>query len=318
MKVQYPVLVIKSGIDDDTLESIIKQIGTKHGEKLYMVIDTYGGDPSIGYRIMRMLQQQYDLIIAIIPDVAFSTGTLMALGADIIYMHPAASLGPLDTQIQHPTDGGQISSLEIRENLNTLSGSALSYATSYYVRLRNKMQIGKVHASKVAFDAAIKVITPIAEKIDPIYLQMSMRTSRVGQSYASKLLKARMLKDYPVVADKVSHLLANSYDYHGYAIMLDEAQDELLLTAYSLTNLAEWEGGIKKQYEDSYVNAVQVYIDDETDEDATEATPAPETTAPVVQDDGQQKNKKVTKSKKNSAKSQPARAKIKTGRKASK
>ena len=308
MNVQYPVAVIKSGIDDDTLEEIIKQLPEEKAELLYLVIDTYGGDPSIGYRIMKMLQGQYETIVAIIPNVAYSTGTLMALGADIIYMHPSASLGPLDTQIQHPNDGGQISSLEIRENLNTLSGSALSYATSFYRRMRSDMQIGKVHASKLAFEAAIKVVQPIAEKIDPIYLQMSMRTSRVGQSYAARLLKARMHKDYPAVADKVSSFLANSYDYHGYAIMIDEARDELLLNVEPLEELTEWIGGIEKQYEDTRENAVQIYIDQEDVSDVNREAAGDQDASTSTTDDPD-----VT-----SVKSNKTHAKIKRGRRATK
>ncbi len=275
MEITYHLLTIKGEIHEGTLDKVIEVLPVDDTQLLFIGIDTFGGDPSIGYRIMRMLHSRYETIIALVPNVAYSTGTLMALGADTIYMHEGASLGPLDMQIQHPTAGGQISSLEIRDTLNTLSGSSLSYAEGYYRRLRTRMQIGKVQAAKIAFKASQDIVKPIIEKIDPIYLQMSMRTSKVGQSYATKLLTARMMKDAPAVAGQVSSVLANEYDYHGYAIMYDEARDDLMLSVDLLANLSVWESDLKANFnadkDGVTFHHATLTVPDDTAEDGTDA-----------------------------------------------
>jgi len=38
-------------------------------------------------------------ITCIVPFYAFSAGTLIAVGANEIFMHPSASLGPVDPQV---------------------------------------------------------------------------------------------------------------------------------------------------------------------------------------------------------------------------
>lgn len=92
MEITYHLLTIKGEIHEGTLDKVIEVLPVDDTQLLFIGIDTFGGDPSIGYRIMRMLHSRYETIIALVPNVAYSTGTLMALGADTIYMHEGASL----------------------------------------------------------------------------------------------------------------------------------------------------------------------------------------------------------------------------------
>src|SRR5688572_17386752 len=230
MKTKYPVLLVRGGIYDDTLGSISDSLSGKRGAVLYLVIDSPGGDPSIGYRIMNLLQAKYEKIIAVVPDEAYSTATLMVLGADKIYMQESACLGPLDIQVKHPTDGTMISTLEIRDVLSTLAGSVKTYAEDFFDSLKSaNLQLGKKDAAEISTRAATDIAKHSIEKIDPVYLQSSIRNSRIGQKYAENLLASRMMKDYPKLARAVSVHLANNYDYHGYAITSKEAADVLAL-----------------------------------------------------------------------------------------
>lgn len=258
MKIKYPVLLVRGGIYDDALLSVGDTLAGKKGERLYLVIDSLGGDPSIGYRIMSLLQAKYDKIIAVVPGEAYSTATLMVLGADEIYMQESACLGPLDIQIKHPTDGTMISTLEIREVLNTLAGSVKTYAEDFAESLKSNVQLGKKDAAELSMKAATDVVRPVIEKIDPIYLQSSIRTSRIGQKYAENLLVSRMMKDYPKLARLVSVHLANNYDYHGYAITPKEAAETLALNVMDVDELTEWED-IKDIYKKNKSSGVKLF-----------------------------------------------------------
>ena len=241
MKTTYPVLTIRGGIDDDTLAAVARELSEKRGDTLYMVIDSLGGDPSVGYRIMNLLQAKYKKLVAVVPNEAYSTATLMVLGTDEIYMQNSACLGPLDIQMKHPSDGTMISTLEIGEVLNTLAGSVKTFAEDFSVSLKDSSRLGKRDAADLSMRTAVEMVKPIVEKIDPIYLQSSVRTSRIGQKYAEKLLSSRMMKKSPRLARLVSIHLANNYDYHGYAISPKEAAEVLALNVKDVSELALWE-----------------------------------------------------------------------------
>lgn len=250
MKTKYPLLTIRGGITykQKTLEQVDRLLADTEGELLYLLIESPGGDPAIGYRIMRMLEAKFKRIIAVIPAEAYSTATLMALGTDEIYMRKSACLGPLDIQIEHPTDGSTVSSLEIRDSLTALAGSLTTYAEDFYITLKQDFKLGKKDAADLSMRTATELVKPIAEKLDPIYLQISTRSSMLGQKYAENLLSSRMLKSSPPLARLVSRYLTNNYYYHGYAITLDEASELLALNVKDVADLEQW-GKIKPVYE---------------------------------------------------------------------
>ncbi len=134
-----------------------------------------------------------------------------------------------------------ISSLEIRDSLASLYGSYSSYASYIFDLLKAQpISLGKKDAAKLAMESASELIKPLIEKIDPIYFVKSMRSSRISQNYAEKLLNARMMKGKKLPANSISRILANEYDYHGYAIMLEEAQT-LDLNVEDVSKLDMWD-----------------------------------------------------------------------------
>lgn len=272
MTKQYPVLIVRGGIYEDTLSAIDDRLSGMSGDRIYLVIDSPGGNPTIGYRIMRMLQAKYSEIIAVVPGQAYSTATLMVLGTDIIYMQESACLGPLDIQVKHPTDGTMISTLEIREVLNTLAGSVKTYAEDFFESLKNNVQLGKKDAAELSMKAATEIVRPVVEKIDPIYLQSSVRTSRIGQKYAENLLLSRMMKDSPELARLVSVHLANNYDYHGYAITPDEAHNLLALNVLDVSILNGWDF-IKILFKSNTADGVHLHVIDLDEEDSGDVEP---------------------------------------------
>lgn len=263
MKVKVPVLIVRGGIYSTSLNSANELLSGERGEHIYLVLDTLGGNPSVGYRIARLLQAKYSQITALVPKEAYSTGTLMALGADEIFMHQSACLGPLDTQIPHPTDGSMISSLEIRDTMNTLAGFVQTYSETFSQNLQGagNKSLGKKDAWDLAMKTAAEMIKPIVEKIDPIQLQSSSRSSRIGQKYAESLLSARMMRSNPRLARLVSQYLANNYDYHAYAIVLEEASDLLALNASDISNCTDWVNieGLFESAPDDEVSLRQFY-----------------------------------------------------------
>ena len=68
-------------------------------DSLDLILHTPGGDYEATKRIINYLHETYKYIRVFIPHMAMSGGTLMACGADEIFMGPYSSLGPTDPQV---------------------------------------------------------------------------------------------------------------------------------------------------------------------------------------------------------------------------
>jgi ATP-dependent protease ClpP protease subunit len=69
-------------------------------EDLHLILVTPGGDGETAVRLARSAQARCRELTIIVPDMAKSAGTIMALGAHHLLMAPTSDLGPIDPQIQ--------------------------------------------------------------------------------------------------------------------------------------------------------------------------------------------------------------------------
>lgn len=65
---------------------------------LHMLLQSPGGDGETAVRMVRSAQARCRELTVVIPDVAKSAGTILALGAHHILMGPTSDLGPVDPQ----------------------------------------------------------------------------------------------------------------------------------------------------------------------------------------------------------------------------
>ena len=67
---------------------------------LHLLLYTPGGDGEIAVRLTRVAQARCRNLTVIVPDLAKSAGTLLAIGAHHILMGPTSDLGPVDPQFE--------------------------------------------------------------------------------------------------------------------------------------------------------------------------------------------------------------------------
>jgi hypothetical protein len=72
-------------------------------QDLHLLLNTPGGDGETAVRLARAAQSRCREFTVIVPDVAKSAGTILALGAHHILLGPVSDLGPIDPQFQLPT-----------------------------------------------------------------------------------------------------------------------------------------------------------------------------------------------------------------------
>ena len=93
---------ITPGLDYQVMEEIeaLSQAGTGTGTgKLVVVLDTTGGYINPVERIVTVLRHHYETVEFVIPNQAFSAGTILVMSGDKIYMDYHSVLGPIDPQM---------------------------------------------------------------------------------------------------------------------------------------------------------------------------------------------------------------------------
>ena len=113
-----------SSMATDAIPYIIEQVNSipADQDKIDFLIISNGGDPIVSLRIISILRERFKHISVLVPYVAYSAATVLALGADEIIMHPYSNLGPVDPQVtisRRDTTGQQtmeFSAEDIRNN----------------------------------------------------------------------------------------------------------------------------------------------------------------------------------------------------------
>ena len=81
----------------DLIEELKAEPNTK--ATLFIVINTPGGSAETVERLVKITRHHYSEVNFIIPDAAYSAGTIFCLSGDKIYMDYSSSLGPIDPQV---------------------------------------------------------------------------------------------------------------------------------------------------------------------------------------------------------------------------
>lgn len=95
---------IRFGVDD-LIRREIENLNTKPDAsgkrpKLIVVLETSGGQIEIVERIYRVFRHNYTSVDFIVPNFAYSAGTVLVLSGDSIYMDYYSVLGPIDPQYE--------------------------------------------------------------------------------------------------------------------------------------------------------------------------------------------------------------------------
>lgn len=90
------------GTVDDVIKNVVEQKrrNFKNKDKLTVFLTTSGGYIEVVQRIVHTLRHHYKFIDFVIPNYAFSAGTVLAMSGDAIHMNYYSRLGPIDPQVE--------------------------------------------------------------------------------------------------------------------------------------------------------------------------------------------------------------------------
>ena len=127
-------------------------------EKLILMIRNKVGDA--GFRI-------------VVPHLAKSAGTLMALGADTVVMSDTSELGPIDPQVHIPDSNGQLMWLPAQSYLDAFDE----------------------HSQSLREDPSDIAARMMCDKLNPALRQVCIAIKDRARSLAEKLLKQGMFRE---------------------------------------------------------------------------------------------------------------------------
>ena len=101
----------------ENMERLVQDIRKKN--ILYIILTTYGGSATAVERYVNIIRQHYEEVNFIVPDYAYSAGTIFCMSGDKILMDYYSVLGPIDPQTKNK-DGNLVSALGYLDKVNEL------------------------------------------------------------------------------------------------------------------------------------------------------------------------------------------------------
>ena len=207
----------------DAISQIISQIELvplDETEVDFLIISN-GGDPITSLRIISLLRERFKKVYVLLPYVAYSAATVLALGADEIVMHPYSNLGPVDPQltVSHSNEKG------VKEHLQFSSED-----------LRNYVDFIKSDVGITDQEHLVSAIQPLLKDVGALPIGEAKRGQQLSLTLSEKMLSLH-IKDKDK-AKNIAKALNTSYYHHGYAVGRREAK-EIGLTITSPNNELE-------------------------------------------------------------------------------
>lgn len=95
----------------------------KKSDTLFIILTTTGGSANAVDRYVNIIRNHYNVVNFIVPDYAFSAGTIFCMSGDNIYMDYYSVLGPIDPQVQNK-DGRWVAALGYLDKIKELLDKA--------------------------------------------------------------------------------------------------------------------------------------------------------------------------------------------------
>jgi len=148
----------------DSIETYLKDIVEKNkkdtvqNDTCFVILTTYGGSITAVERVVTVLRENYKQVKFIIPDHAYSAGTILVMSGDELFMDYFGVLGPIDPQVQ-TKDGKWVSALGYLDKLNELIKKANSNSlTPPEFLIIKEFDLGMWRSYEQARDLSISVL----------------------------------------------------------------------------------------------------------------------------------------------------------------
>ncbi len=186
--------------DVTALYEVLGKIGPQ--KKVFLTIKSDGGSGEASLRLIHLLREYADRLVALVAREAASAATMLALGADEIHMGSLAYLTAVDTSLRH-----ELSPADIDNDLVSVSQDELLRV----IRLWRETVEDHSNPYRTLF-----------KYVHPLVVGAVDRSSSLSIKLCKEILSYHI--DDEAVADKIAHELNSAYPSHEYPITMREAK----------------------------------------------------------------------------------------------
>lgn len=147
--------------NENVLRDIVEDIAkdNKNEKQIAIILTTTGGSSTAVERYVNIIRKHYEKIIFIIPDYAYSAGTIFCMSGDEIWMDYFSVLGPIDPQIINK-DGKFVPALGYLDKINEFIEKAREYklTPSEFLILKD-FDLAELRAYEQAKELTVELLT---------------------------------------------------------------------------------------------------------------------------------------------------------------
>ena len=236
-----------------TIKQIVEdlQSETPANNKCYILLTTPGGSLNPVNRMVSILRHFYIEVNFIIPDYAYSAGTIFCMSGDNILMNYFSALGPVDPQVQNK-DGKLVAALGYLDKINELLCKAKDNTISQAEFLILKdFDLAELRAYEQAKELAIDLIQKWLVK----YKFKDWIKHSNGEIVTNEEKKARAIEIAMNLSDN------NKWKSHDRAINMQELEAmKLKITDYGLDRELSYRIDTYNSVLINYVNNYQTRV----------------------------------------------------------
>ena len=201
----------------------LKADATKR-DKLYIILTTLGGSAEIVERYVNILRYHYEEVNFIVPDYAYSAGTIFCMSGDSILMDYISVLGPIDPQVPNK-DNKYVAALGYLEKINEfIAEAANGTLTKAELIWLKDLDLGEIRS----FEQARDLTTDLLQKWLVKYKFKNWTQHKDNTSVTEEEKRQRAIEIAQELSDN------NKWKSHGKGISIAELSDlKLKIEDYS-------------------------------------------------------------------------------------
>lgn len=193
------------------IEQLQEEKENKH-KKLYFIITTPGGSVLPVERMVTIMRHYYDYVCFIVPDYAYSAGTILCMSGDDIFMNYYSALGPIDPQVQNK-EGKLVAALGYLDKVEEMiEKSKNGTLTSAEFLVFKDIDLGEIRSYEQARNLTIDLL----EKWLALYKFKNWTTHKDGRIVTLEEKKERAKEIGQSLSD------SNYWKSHGRPITINE------------------------------------------------------------------------------------------------
>lgn len=216
-----PILDGNENIVLNIVEDLKKE---NKSEKLFVILTTTGGSAIAVERYVNIVRKHYSEINFIVPDYAYSSGTIFCMSGDNIYMDYFSVLGPIDPQVQNK-EGKWVAALGYLDKVNELIDKAKTGTlTDAEFLILKDIDVAELREYEQAKELTVALLKKWLVKYKFKNWDVHQTDpSKIGQKVTQEEKELRAKE----IADKLSS--NNLWRSHGRPINIETLEKELRL-----------------------------------------------------------------------------------------